>query len=127
MSWLFVYLLVKLTAMVHFFSITAAVLGSCGLIGTIMYFLEADSYRPSESILKLKPYLKNMWVGTVIFALLAVATPTTKQGAVIWLLPKVVNNEQVQAVPEKALRLLNNQLDEWLEDNLKIEDKQEKE
>jgi hypothetical protein len=120
-----VYLLVKLTAIGTFFGVTAIILGSCGFVGTVMYALEAESYRPSKNLKTWKPYLKNAWIGTVIFAILCVATPTTKQAAVIWLLPKIVNNEQVQAVPEKALKLLNKQMDEWLEENLKLEDKKE--
>lgn len=124
MSWFFVYLLVKLTAVQIFFVATTTILGSVGFIGTFIYHLEAESYRPSKNLKKWKPYLKKAWIGAVIFALLAILTPTTKQGAVIWLLPKIVNNEQVQEVPEKALSLLNQQMDQWLEDNLKIEKKE---
>ena len=126
MSWLFVYLLVKLTSISVFFSVLSGTLGSGAFMGTIGYVItgDVDGWKKVE---KWKSPLKKLWIATLITGFLAAVTPTTKQAAVIWLLPKVVNNEQVQAVPEKALRLLNQQMDQWLEDNLKIEDKQEKE
>lgn len=45
-------------------------------------------------------------------------TPSTKEAAAIYLIPKIVNNEQVQQVPENALRLLNIKLEEWIQDSL---------
>jgi hypothetical protein len=38
--------------------------------------------------------------------------PTTKEAAAIYILPKVANNEKVQAIPSKILTLA----DEWLEE-----------
>jgi hypothetical protein len=38
--------------------------------------------------------------------------PTTKQMAVIMVAPKVINNEQVQKLPNQVLELAN----EWLEE-----------
>jgi len=56
----------------------------------------------------------------LIFGCLAFAVgvfmPTTKQACVIYLLPKVSNNEQVQQIPDKLLTIMNKKLDEWVED-----------
>lgn len=46
------------------------------------------------------------------FLLLSVLTPTTKQAAAIIMVPAIVNNEEVQKLPDNILRLAN----EWLEE-----------
>jgi hypothetical protein len=113
-----------LTALSVFFALGAAIFGTGALMGSIFYFMEGDVHG-WDRVKNWKSPIKKLWAITAIFGMLTAMTPTTKQAAVIWLLPKVVNNEQVQAIPHKALRLLNKQMDEWLEDNLKIEEKNE--
>lgn len=49
----------------------------------------------------------------LLTTILAILVPTTKQLAAIYLIPKVVNNEQVQKIPENVLNLLNSKLNEW--------------
>ena len=44
--------------------------------------------------------------------------PTSKEAAAIYLIPKIANNEQVQKVPEQALRLLNVKLEQWIDDQI---------
>ena len=53
--------------------------------------------------------------------LVAVFIPTTKEACAIYLIPKIANNEQVQKVPEQALRLLNAKLEEWIDDQIGTE------
>lgn len=62
---------------------------------------------------------KLYWITTLIvflvsLVIIVVATfiPTTKQLAVILVAPKVINNEQVQKLPNQVLELAN----EWLEE-----------
>ena len=43
-----------------------------------------------------------------------VAMPSTKEACAIYIIPKIVNNEQVQQVPENALKFLSSQLEEWV-------------
>lgn len=50
---------------------------------------------------------------TLLFALLV---PNSKTIAAIYLVPKIVENKQVQQVPGKVLKLLNVKLDNWIED-----------
>lgn len=48
-----------------------------------------------------------------IFCLAGIAfVPNTKQAAAIYVLPRVVNNEQLQQLPNKLLELSNEWLDE---------------
>ena len=43
-------------------------------------------------------------------------SPLPSSAIAIWAVPKVINNEQVQALPDNALKLVNEQLQEWLKD-----------
>lgn len=62
--------------------------------------------------------LKKRWkvalIGLCIFVPLRIFTPTTKQAAVIYMLPKIVNNEQVQKIPANFVKVLNTKMEEWL-------------
>jgi hypothetical protein len=53
--------------------------------------------------------------------ILGILLPSTKQMALIYTLPKlkngavaVINDKQVQAIPDKLLKIANKQLDEWV-------------
>lgn len=48
--------------------------------------------------------------------ILHVAVPSTKEAAAIYLIPKIANNEQLQKVPDNALKLLNAKLEAWIKD-----------
>lgn len=52
----------------------------------------------------------------VVFMFIAIFLPSTKQAAIIYVLPKIANNEQVQQIPQKLLDVANKQLDEWIGD-----------
>lgn len=52
--------------------------------------------------------------------------PTTKQMAAIIVIPKIINNEKIQQIPEKFLDLGNSYLDEWIDEfNKRKEEKKE--
>ena len=72
---------------------------------------------------KLKKWIKLSAMATLVSMLLLVFIPTTKEYAAIYLIPKIVNNEQVQKVPENALNLLNTKLQEWVNDTVDRKDK----
>lgn len=50
-------------------------------------------------------------------------TPTTKEFATIYLIPKMANNEQMQKVPENLAKLLNAKMEAWINDTLKNDEK----
>ena len=47
-------------------------------------------------------------------------TPTTKEAVAMYLLPKIVNNEQVQKLPDTTLKLFNAKLEKWLNETAEI-------
>ena len=59
---------------------------------------------------------KRTLLPAVVFVLFAVAVPTQKEAAAIYLVPKLVNNEQVQDIAGKSLDILTLKLNEWVAD-----------
>jgi hypothetical protein len=50
----------------------------------------------------------------VVFSLLRVFLPSTKEAVAIYMVPKIVNNEQVQKLPDNAMKFLNTKLESWI-------------
>jgi magnesium-transporting ATPase (P-type) len=86
------------------------IVGGVALLVTAIGFLVIQ-----ESIDPFKK-LKKFWLTSItvvaVCALLGTFIPTTKQMAAIIVVPKIVNNEQVQQMPDKVLNLGL----EWLEE-----------
>ena len=74
-----------------------------------MYKMDSD-YDAAEKVLH---GFKKTLSPTIVFGLLAVAVPTQKEAAAIYLVPKIVNNEQVQDIAGKSLDILTLKLNEW--------------
>lgn len=55
-------------------------------------------------------------VTTIILSIPACLVPTTKEAAAIYLIPKITNNEQVQKLPDNALKFLNGKFEAWIAD-----------
>lgn len=53
--------------------------------------------------------------GVVVGGLLSTFIPSTKEIVAIYAIPKVVNNEQVQQIPEKLLEYANLKLDDLIQ------------
>jgi hypothetical protein len=49
-----------------------------------------------------------------VFLMVGIMFPTTNQMATIIVAPKIINNEQIQQIPEKLLELGNKQIDKWI-------------
>lgn len=64
------------------------------------------------------PIIANIIMGMVIIigAIGVTFIPSTKQAIAIITIPKIVNNEQIQEMPDNALRLINQKLKEWAEE-----------
>ena len=49
----------------------------------------------------------------LIFLMFTLFIPSTKEMAAIYVIPKIVNNAQVQQLPDNLLNLVNTKLKEW--------------
>ena len=69
-----------------------------------------------------KKYRKSLFYISTLFAIVSIGgsfIPSTKEVAAIYLLPKIVNNEKVQKLPENFTNLLNAKMEQWIGDTLK--------
>jgi hypothetical protein len=124
MTWQDVYWLTRfdaintaMTVMCVAFGITAIVLLIIGLINRYDGY-SAEDIKLGARVLKIAT---GFGVATLATMLLFVFIPTTKEAAVIYILPKVVNNEQVQKIPAEGLKILEAKFDEWLDGMTKKE------
>lgn len=77
---------------------------------SVFYVMEED-FRPT-----IRPYKKAcLWV-SIISGIILLFTPNSATIAAMYLVPKLVDNQTVMAIPDKALKLLTFKLDEWSED-----------
>ena len=108
-SWT-IYLITRL----EYIRIMVGVLLAIGFIGFIMAawlwgcaFIDGDvKLRVTTKYLCLKILLPV----TIIFAILLSAIPDTKEIVAIYLIPKIVNNEQVLKLPNTILEFLDSEL-----------------
>lgn len=52
-------------------------------------------------------YMKPAMITLVICVLFAVLIPTKKEALAIYMIPKIINNQQMQELPDNALKYLN--------------------
>jgi len=68
------------------------------------------------------PLLKSklIWSMLAIFIFLATVTPDTKSAAIIYLMPKIANNEDISSLPsdlaKMAREMINRKVLEWTEE-----------
>ena len=116
MDYLLLYLILRLDALSSTISVLAGVTGCLFIIASLFFILNPEETNSAKLIRNnARPWLKGLGIPFVIAGFLTVMTPDTKQAAVIYCLPKIVNNEQVQKIPEKLLDLSNTWLDEKIE------------
>jgi hypothetical protein len=99
------------------------VLGCIGLVVyTIAYYVnfyqsKEDNDKTCEALLvpvtrSLKIFVSVCIVSTLVLSFL----PSTKQMAVIYLVPKIVNNEQVQNIAGTSLKILEGYTQKYLDE-----------
>lgn len=65
---------------------------------------------------------KSIIVGLICFALTALI-PSKKEAFTIYMIPKIVNNQQIKELPENALKYLNTYFKEEIKEFTKEEEK----
>lgn len=113
-----VYLFTRLDA-IHVIAGAAIVMAAIGLLLFGIHYLFEDMWERDDDNKEKKKTVKTIkrLVAVAISGLLVcVIIPSTKEAAVIYLLPKIANNEQVQKMPENFVKLLNTKMEAWIED-----------
>jgi predicted ferric reductase len=65
--------------------------------------------------IKMK-YKIGAYVLITIIGFLLIFIPNTKEAVAIYLIPKIINNEQIQKLPDNTTKLLNAKLEQWIND-----------
>jgi len=118
MSSLFVYFVLMLDGISLLFTIISSLSAVFALFFCVAvfcyYFDHTMPKKKSEKALKkYLPFLRYSFILLIIFTLLSLAVPSTEEAIIIYALPKIYNNEEVQKIPPKFLNILNKKLDEW--------------
>jgi len=122
MSYTFIYFFTRLDSFNSLIRnlIFISFLSIIGLI--ILFFLEQDSYVDGEIKNIYSPkiivWIKKIAVLLILCTIFSVTIPTTKEAAVIYLLPKVIKNEQCQQIPSNFVKFLNLKMEKWLNEQI---------
>lgn len=108
MDYFLLYLILRLDALSEAAFAFAII---TGIIFAITLIVSAINYNDEKAKKAAKPWAINFSIVFITTLLLAIAIPSTQQAAVIYCLPKIVNNEQVQKLPDNLLRLANQWID----------------
>ena len=114
-----VYLIMKLDSI----CIASVIVGLMSFVCAI-FFCVGYLGEYSEDTFK-KPAIVSVVV-TLLCAIVAIVTPTTKQAAAIIMIPKIVNNEKIQDIGGKTLDVGNDLLDlanQYIQEQIKVEPK----
>ena len=95
------------------------ILGGSALVGLLLGWLLGKEDNINSSVWKT---CRAIWFFIFPFFIIAIflATflPSTKQFAVIYLTPKIVNNEDVRELAGDGMKVMKHKLQEWLDENL---------
>ena len=113
-----VYLFTRLDA-VEGLCVFMVFTGLCAMIPLIIAYFAAEMHElEDDDKVKVRfiKWIKRSLALIAASVLIASIVPNTKEAAVIYLLPKIANNEQVQKVPENFVKLLNTKMEAWIAD-----------
>lgn len=119
-----VYLITRLTALNGFFFAIAMITGIIAIICAIVYGMHSiDEYMRCEEVqATLKKWIRNCTITCVASTLFNIFTPTTKDAMIIYGIGTTVDflqeNENVQQLPDKCVKALNDWVDSLVEDDV---------
>lgn len=114
-----IYWLITLPKLANGIGIGLIMTGTIAMIVTLLIFaMSQDGYSTIKPIewKNAKKYFNLGALALIIGALMKTFIPSTKELVAIYAIPRVVNNEQVQAIPEKLLELANLKLDDLIQE-----------
>lgn len=118
-----VYLITRLTALNGFFFAVAVITGIIAIICAIVYCIHcAEGFSYENELLFLKKWVRNCTITCIASTLLNIFTPTTKDAMLIYGVGTTVDflqeNENVQQLPDKCVKALNDWVDSLVENDV---------
>lgn len=110
-----VYFILQLDSFREIINILLVLIAISTVFSTIVFFVSHDDWLHSDERFMgvIKKTCKISLTLFIIFILVRAFLPTTKQMATVILLPQVINNENVQQLPEDILKLVQTLIKEW--------------
>lgn len=117
-----VYLITRLTALNGFFFAVAMITGIIAVICAIVYGVNmAEGFSYNNEPYFLKKWIRNCTITCIASTLFNIFTPTTKDAMIIYGIGTTVDflqeNENVQQLPDKCVKALNDWVDSLVEDD----------
>jgi hypothetical protein len=114
-----IYWITRLDAINTTFCVTWAIILIVALFSPLIY-ITLDDMSGNKKV-----FWKGVKISVVVFLvaiMMQVFTPSTKEFAAIYLIPKIANNEQVQRVPDNFVKLLNSKMEEWIKSSIQTKE-----
>lgn len=112
-----IYWFTRLDGVVGFCTAITATAGIITLFCFVVWICTFDDVHNGEAIRKVCKRIFKVFIPIfILFWLCCLLIPTSKEMAGIYLLPKIANNENVKAIPNKSMEIVNLKLDEWIKD-----------
>ena len=118
-----VYLITRLTALNGFFFAVAIITGIIAIVCGIVYCVNlAEGFSYDYEPPLLKKWVRNCTITCIASTLFNIFTPTTKDAMIIYGIGTTVDflqeNENVQQLPDKCVKALNDWVDSLAEDDV---------
>jgi len=110
-----IYWITRLDSIKNLVMIPSIVLLVLGIIALFVVLPEALTEEDSVTK-KVFRFAKTVVPMAFLGLGLVTMLPGKKDAIAIWVAPKILNNEDVQALPQDALKLVRKQLTSWIED-----------
>ena len=88
--------------------------------------LSDDSNEKEKSEKRLKKPFIIVAMCAVFLLMIYVFTPSTKSAMAIYVVPKIVNNEKVQQIPDQFLDLCKAKFNQWINESVGVKDETER-
>lgn len=113
MSAMSIYWLLKLDDIQTIFCFIALIMFIISVICFVDAGMKNDDENPDKKSIQKSVNRGFVFISLSLFSFICYKmTPSTKQMAIIYVTPKIINNEKVQQIPSKILNLTNDWLDE---------------
>lgn len=106
-----IYLVMQMNSLCWLLLILCLVTGGISVVSFIellSVFTTEEKRTPLKRVLKISVPL------SIVFLLLFVFTPSTKTVAAMYVVPKIVNNENVQKLPDEMLQLFHESIKDMM-------------
>ena len=116
MEWYHIYLFTRIDYVINSLEV---ILFAAILLGVVIACFAPIFYAEKTFLPTFYKVIKLLIIIFICAAGSRVVIPTQTEVAAIYLVPKIVNNESVQKIPENVAKLLEVKLNQWIEESIK--------